>query len=768
MSIDELWAKSPKGKNKQGESLLEHSVRIAQISQTILKELPLPSDMRGQIEKALFLSCALHDVGKVAKGFQNSLRPGGNVWGRRHEILSAAVAAQICPELNVASLFSILTHHRSIPANDETSERCLPPEQLPFENTNVWTEMVGDLKANKELLFEFLKALSNELSLQWDLDRLDGDLNSVGISKFFLNRTYQQETALRFGQDLRTISLVRGLLITSDHLASAGEKYIPSVPCLSEHNSIIRKSELGDKEALPFQERCEKMTGSGILKAPTGSGKTLAMLLWAANNQEDNGRLFYTLPYTASLNAMYKRMQQMFPENSVGLLHHKNAAFLYQLYEQEHSVNAGAYAKSLADLARELYFPIKVLTPHQILRVALRGKGWELGLAEFINGCFIFDEIHAYEPLIVGLIVASAKWLQSLGAKVLFASATMPQFLEDILKANLKIQETDVISPNPNDERDRIVCNKKRQKIRVAEGSLLSDIDNITQDILDNPAKKVLIVCNYVATSQDVCRELTKNDIRDFVLLHARFNSDDRSKIEEWITSKNPPRVLVATQAVEVSLDIDYDCGYTEPAPIDALAQRFGRINRKGERPPAWVTVYEQQSIETNRPIYDPQLVTDTIDLLRQEDVLSEDDLTRILNEVYQNGYSDKSFEEYKQGLDHPWIKEFETHIIAGTYVDWVQEVIEKTDGQIEVLPFKSVDENGNDASLYHEFISLRNKHEYLKARMLLVPIRIIQFHIAKQKGYVYWSNEIHEWVTTLNYSRKLGLDLKNQFESIV
>ena len=73
-------------------------------------------------------------------------------------------------------------------------------------------------------------------------------------------------------------------------------------------------------------------------------------------------------------------------------------------------------------------------------------------------------------------------------------------------------------------------------------------------------------------------------------LLHGRFNMRDRSEKEQIIrnatgskSDARRPIVLVATQAVEVSLDIDLDTIYTEPAPLEALVQRFGRINRRGE-----------------------------------------------------------------------------------------------------------------------------------------------------------------------------------------
>src|SRR5205814_10371544 len=80
-----------------------------------------------------------------------------------------------------------------------------------------------------------------------------------------------------------------------------------------------------------------------------------------------------------------------------------------------------------------------------------------------------------------------------------------------------------------------------------------------------------LIVCNHVATGQAVWQTLRGNYGIPATLLHSRFNARDRTHIEREITRPTSPRVLVATQAIEVSLDLDYQRGYTEPAPADAL-----------------------------------------------------------------------------------------------------------------------------------------------------------------------------------------------------
>lgn len=762
--MKDFWAKD------NGETLYHHSVAVKHIADELCKNLPLSNGELATLLPVISELAILHDIGKATPGFQNMLKYG-IPWRHRHEILSVAVAAKIAPHLEPEELLAIITHHRIIlPAVEGTTfGKCLPDNELPFLKPNIFDLLTSELCEVSDGVRGLLYRLKAEGKFDWQLDSIDLQPSSLGpLTYKWLLRSSDGQKATATAEQRKRASLMRGLLVTSDHLASAGEKNVPPVPVLSDHVSTIRTNELRDNEALPFQELSGQIQGSCILRAPTGSGKTLAMLLWAAKNQTLNGRFYYTLPYTASINAMYKRLRKMLPDSSVGILHHKNAAFLFQMYESEHSARADEYAKSLADLARELYFPIKVLTPHQILRVALRGKGWELGLAEFPNCCLVFDEIHAYDPLIVGLIVACAKWVQSLGAKILVASATMPQFLEDIFRNELKISSENIIQPDPHNEKDCLVLDKKRHRVRIAGDSLVSNLDNIVKVIQDNPHQKVLIVCNYVATSQDVCKHLKEQGVTDFLLLHARFNAMDRYRIEDQITSNNPPRVLVATQAVEVSLDIDYDVGYTEPAPIDALVQRFGRVNRKGKRKPALITIYEQQSVQSSRPIYDPQIVQTTIELLRNYSEISEDDLIKVLNDVYGDGYQGIALEKYKQGLHHQSIEKFDEMIVAGMYEDWVNDVIEKTDGQIEVLPYNCVNEDGSEKSLRDEFVRLKKKHEYLKAKMLLVPIRVVQFQIAKRNGTIKWDSNIQEWVTTLHYSSKLGLDLKNQFETIL
>lgn len=786
----QLWAKSADKRSKfypQGELLLEHSLNVARAATVICRRLPFSIEEREDLAHVLVEAGAFHDLGKAATGFQDMLRHQEH-WGHRHETISTAIARVINPELDPCALFAILTHHRSIPPDlvEEQGEKYIPITELPprfggVSDDSTWRKMLTELRENWDAFHDLLERLSRDLGLSFRHIKRDDELFDLGLdNKWLLRRRQRREQS----DELKwRASLLRGLLITSDHIASSIDSttgdhpHIPDIPKLADYETKIKQQELKGHSLLPFQQRAAQTTGNAILKAPTGSGKTLAALLWAANNQADNGRFFYSLPYTASINAMSDRFKNIFKsekeeakevkQDLVGVLHHRNADYLFRAMENdEMSVQLrNEQAKHLGGLAREMYHPIRICTPHQILRFALCGRGWETGLSEFPYACFVFDEIHAFEPLLAGLTLATIKLLQNspFNARVLFASATIPSFLEQIIKEEIKIDEANIIAPNPQDKFDKVVCDKVRHYIEVRRGSLLGALDEIADEI-EESRETTLIVCNHVAISQQIWRFL--RDERGFdnaLLLHARFNGEDRSRIEQTITAKkskvekeeerrlieankSKPRVLVATQAIEVSLDIDYDRGYSEPAPADALGQRLGRINRSGSRPnPARVVIFSEPS---GGYLYDESLTTRTVELLREVCELTEAELTAIVNKVYGEGYPPAAMEEFRRGLRNPFIANFASEIIAGTHRPWTDEILDASDGQIEVLP----------NSLYEKFTELRKEKRYLEANQLLVPIRVGQMYKARKVGALRYAPEIREFVTSLAYSPNEGL----------
>lgn len=104
------------------------------------------------------------------------------------------------------------------------------------------------------------------------------------------------------------------------------------------------------------------------------------------------------------------------------------------------------------------------------------------------------------------------------------------------------------------------------------EPPLLNAVDEIAGG---ERGGKVLVVANTVTRARELYTEL-KGKREDVYLFHSRFTNEDKRKKMELVESIESG-ILVATQVVEVSLDIDYDVLYTEVAPpLDALVQRFG------------------------------------------------------------------------------------------------------------------------------------------------------------------------------------------------
>ncbi len=745
---DVIYAKSSKDPSS-GETLAEHTLKCLKIADTLVANLPFEDSLVTKVKQDLLLAIALHDTGKAASGFQRALQKGSKRWGHRHEILSASFASSLGAKEEI--ILAVITHHKKLPMTGIADEihGCLPFEEIPWINeiNPMWNQL------SKEWYDNILSFSKEWMTITGAIDRGDLSdpsmikLNPLKMDKKWLKRNKQVD---HVPLDRRYYaSLLRGLLISSDHIASNNmvnpEFLPPRVPILSKYK--LTQGKQGEFFLRGFQKNTAEHAGNLIVRAPTGSGKTLAAILWAQTNQKKNGRIFYVLPNIASINAMQLRLQNDFGKELVGALHSRVTSSIYSMLESDDDLisrlNNQSVARTINSLVREMWFPIRVSTPHQILRYTLQGKGWEAMLSEFPNSCFIFDEVHAYEPTIIGLTVATAKYLVNHNASCLFLSATLPKFIRQILTEGIGLIH--FLEPSPNDGPDRRILEQKRHSLDTVDGDIMSNIEMILNQV--ESAKSTLVVCNHVRTSQMVYSELEKYT-SDIVLLHSRFCKRDRNKIEGRIL-KELPRILVSTQVVEVSLDLDFERCFTEPAPIDALIQRFGRVNRFGRHlKPAAVSIFTKQVQKHN--IYDKNLVAKSlVEISKLKNPLEERNLVDAADIVYSEGYTGDSKHLYEQAINHPRIKNFEANLVAGTSYDWVEEVIKELDGTIEVLP----------ASLKQDYERLAEIGLKVEAYNLLVPVRAIQ--ILSLIEFVDRSSD--PWIIDMPYSEKYGLDLSGE-----
>lgn len=575
----------------------------------------------------IFNALFFHDFGKAAEGFQKSLCHQGKNWGYRHEILSIPFINCLNKEDTEFIKILVLTHHKDV---DELT-RYIEDE---YDMDPRFNERLKEIEPNIHGLNELIKkypTFSKKIfgSTKYEVDTIKDLPKDNGLWEEIIQKI---DRSIRLKEENRLLSKVgifgKGMMNACDYLASAGIKKIlkplPSIAEVYNFNSLTT-----------VQEKCLSIKGDAVIISPTGSGKTEASLFWATHNLDKTkgNRIFYNLPYTASINAMYKRLlKKLTPyyldDGCVSLLHGKATYFLYKMFEEEKF-------KEVKNISRKIYSPYKITTPFQCLKHLFSLKGYEMGLLEMYRGRFIFDEIHAYDARTVGLILSMCEYFkEEMDAKILIMSATLPDFIKDLFLDSLDIK-------NEIKMESRELNKYLRHKCEIIDGDIIENIDLIKKRLRDK--EKVLVVCNTVKRAQMVYAML-KNEVNNSALLHGRFILKDREAIEKELENLD---LLIGTQAIEVSLDIDYDVCFTEPAPIDALIQRFGRVNRRKNEAGlplkgiCDVFVFSKGS-ENDRFIYDEQIVKSTLDVLSDFDLLYEHKLYDAVNDVYAKGFGDK------------------------------------------------------------------------------------------------------------------------------
>jgi CRISPR-associated endonuclease/helicase Cas3 len=707
IDFDKYKAKS------DGTTLFEHTTHVLTAARTLLNRLPIAESERVFWTEKIARCAVLHDIGKAHKSFQRNLfKYSCDI---RHELISTWMIEQ-CLDLPQDELLAIATHHRGVIEPNEF-------KRLKIEQ--ITTDFDEHLQTDKALLVQTVTFLEEwavlfNIPLIFKSKTLDFDKKLTQSTMRLLYKKMQKKVTKEIWQ----MAKMRGLLMAADHLGSAR---LETAPPQYKAAEIARFQPKDDEtkelfDFRDFQKKLQTFKGDLLLHAPTGSGKTEAALSWIVANQHENVRLFYLLPYTASINAMVKRLQLVFDDENqqrVAALHSRSLDFFYDeaLGETSNYEKSAEVAKQRKAFSKELFFPIKVSTPHQVLKNALCGKGWDMSLWDYDRALFIIDEFHTYDAHLTGLLLATVKWLRrEFNARFMFMSATVPKFMQDIvLKEIFDGDETRIVRPDPLKESDKKVLDRIRHLVRCRKENTIIDVLSEIKTLLSDEKTTVLIVVNNISTCQNLYEALEKFKP---TLLHGGLHRLDRKVVEGKITAEDRakrPRLLISTQAVEVSLDIDYDVAFIENAPIDALIQRFGRVNRAGKLlKPAPVNLIKN-SLGNVKKIYDPTVLEDTWAILSEfnDKAVSEQDLVDVCNRVYANGYSDEQQVEFDNAFNHSLIENFRNEIIAADWRDWIEDAIQSAFDKIEILCHNLVPD-------YDGFIK---QGRYIEANQLFVSV---------------------------------------------
>ena len=368
--------------------------------------------------------------------------------------------------------------------------------------------------------------------------------------------------------------------------------------------------------------------GLVIIEAPTGVGKTEAALHLAdhwARVLRQNG-MYIAMPTMATSNQMYSRVKKVlanrYPNLDINyqLLH--GDALLMQadrlpglgaIAEDANNGQLGRIraAEWFSKRKRGLLAPFAVGTVDQALLAILQTNHFFIRLLGLSHKTVVFDEVHAYDTYMERLFFLLLRWLGILRSSVVILSATLPENTRQrIVEAYLGKAVTLPVTPYPSVtwsqsggiKRIHIVHKENRSiELRKINRDPETIISCLREDLADGGCAAV--ICNTVRRAQDLFKAVREAQIVPadrIILFHARFPREKRVQIEKLVTdrfgkgARRSPQerfIVIATQVIEQSLDLDFDMMVSDLAPIDLIIQRVGRLHRhpdrtqRGERP---------------------------------------------------------------------------------------------------------------------------------------------------------------------------------------
>jgi CRISPR-associated endonuclease/helicase Cas3 len=407
-----------------------------------------------------------------------------------------------------------------------------------------------------------------------------------------------------------------------------------------------------------------------MVEASMGEGKTEAALYLADHLQHQSGAggFYIGLPTQATSNAMFKRVQAFLQKRYLNdvinlTLSHGAAALqaeyqstvcrLDQIYDEE---GQGVFASEWHTARkRTLLSPYGVGTLDQGLMGVVRSRHQFVRLFGLAGRTIILDEIHAYDLYTSTLLERFLEWAAVLGSPVIALSATLPlQTRQRLLTAyaagcgqpvlTLPVAAYPRITALCGGEAIAHAFEASEHVCRSLEIDWVRDQDwaATLKKVLADQGGCVAVICSTVNRAQAVFQRLQAYfPESELGLFHGRFLFKHREQIEEnclsWFgkgTTDRPRRfVLVATQVIEQSLDVDFDLMISDLAPIDLLLQRSGRLHRhtRDGRPPLlqnpklWIiepTVTGQAEFGDSGYIYDRHVLLRSWLALRQREAI--------------------------------------------------------------------------------------------------------------------------------------------------
>ena len=682
----------------------------------IVQEIDMTEERFWQLMEII---CKYHDVGKVYSGFQNEIRK--NIG---ETLLQTRFNNEQMKHEQISPMF--------VPYKEY--ELTKTERKLVYQAIYYHHERNNTMHIDRELLNEII-----EEDIQPNISQIENELQIKipELKTTYLGMVEGQSRITEFDDIYKDYCIIKGLLHRLDHCSSA---WIPVEDDTKDEISEFVEKFMDNQDFEPndLQQFAKvKQNKNIIVIGSTGMGKTEGALLWS-----NNDKTFFTLPLRISINAIYDRIKEKIGYEHVGLLHSTAVDYLDEKDEENE------FAK--IEQARNLYEKITTCTIDQIFPFVFKYRGYEKIYATLSYSKVIIDEIQAYSPEIVAVILKGLQMINNLNGKFMVMTATLPRIYKERLdEMGIKFEYNEFI-------KDTI-----RHKIQLVDSRIEQDIEEIKEN---SKNKKVLIIVNTINKAIEMYKKLKDENISNVNLLHSRFIQADRSekeeKIKEFSKNRNKAGIWITTQIVEASLDIDFDMLYTEMYTLDSLFQRLGRCYRSreydGNRQNVKIYIKDTSGVGY---IYDREIYEKSIDLLSpyNEEILKERVKIDLVDKLYSK--------EMLQGTE--FYKKFkESFKILDNIIDYdtskkdAQHILRDIDN-IDVIPKIIYDEKLNLFAEYESEKEKKKKYE-LKRKIDKLFISINSKNKWKLNKFITECPYVKgKYIIDTKYDKKIGLILE-------
>ncbi len=716
----------------------------------------------------LFLTVAFHDIAKATVNFQSKIRKKSFKGKESHALSSVSFLFTLIENTPLITfknvpyypeLLSIATHHSKLYKDvfDEYDERVLNNEFADESFFKSYYEMINEQAT--------IQNIPNWTKIAFDkraFDKHPRKILKFDIIKKLDKNAYVNDRTNK-ARDL--FLLFKSVLHYCDWIASSGNfvyQYISNID-----NNTITQNMLSSGKSFKmwsdFQLRSAQAYMENIfVQISTGQGKTEAAVLWATNNNTCQ-KIIFLLPTMVTTNKMYKRIKHFFGSREVVGLSHSAA----QYYLQEDDDFSVDDIRKHTLYNRTFFKPVTVATVDQLIYSFFNWGHWVMTGAASYNAKIIIDEIHIYDAYTFGLLLQTIECVRPFNTQFAIMSASLPNVLktelEKVLPDYILIQES------AHDE-------KQRHLIEVRDSLIENSIEDIKKHFHNK--RKVLVVCNTIAKAREIFSSLSDVPVADKMLYHSQFILLDKKKKEdilENIGKRDSGYIAVCTQIVEVSLDIDFDVLFSENAPIDAIIQRLGRVNRKNliqSRIPEWQfapIIITRESEQSRKYIYKDlgNVLSETYSQIsakanQKEGNLKEKDFRELVNNIYtEEALGQKYFEEIKSAKS--FVKEVWRKVLKNVFTLNIEDakLNEISSRKSDYVTVEAVVEKHFQENNFDDIVA-NKRFDELRKFTLKVPI-----HLAKKNSFRK-INDSNVYIINLGYDEFVGLHLKADDSNII